>query len=422
MNLAPLKHKLDQDQIEELAFGMANPYVLYRLPMGFGKTALAIALQAQFPSLKVLVVCPAGLKLNWKKEINKFRDNMKITVISKSLDIKKPTDSDFVIVPYSLLQNAECLFEWADIVVADEAHNLKSMDAKRTQKFHQYVYENSIKRLYLMTGTAIKNRVWEIYSLMALCYYNPAAKDTKFLDMYPDHITFADKFSHRVEFEKYIGNKRIKILNWRGLKNVDELKHWLRPISRKRDPKSGPVIINNILISETDNLNLLADFEKVFEGLGDSIMSDVKAEAAAAKVPYTIEYIEGILDEVGKVIIVSDHVEPALRIAAHFKVTPITGSTNSDKRQEIVNDFEDGKTSVLVGTIGTLKEGYNLTSCWNMVLNDFCWVPGDLDQLYARINRRGQTKQCVIHAILGSPQDDTILGRLEEKREVIKRV
>lgn len=417
-----LKLSLDQEQQEELEYSLTSPYVIYELPMGFGKTALAIAIKQANPGARVLVVCPSGLKLNWKQEINKFLDNQAVTIIEKASDIYHPVDSDFVILSYSLIQHAETLFEWATIVIADEASSLKNMAAKRTSEFHRLTFENNIDKLYLMTGTPIKNRVWEFYSLIALCNYNPKLKSSPFLDKFPDHISFADHFSNRREFEKYIGKKRVKILNWDGLKNEDELKGWLKGIRRKRKPKTGPLIIKDILASEKANPELLAAFNSFMDGIGKSVMPEVKAKAARAKVPFTIEYVDSILEEVEKVVIVSEHVDSASAIAEHYNVECITGSMKTEDRQRLVNDFESGKSNILVGTIGTLKEGYTLVSAWNMVLNDYCWVPGDLDQLYARINRRGQTRQCIIHHILGSPQDEYILNRLAEKRDVIGRV
>jgi SNF2 family DNA or RNA helicase len=55
-----------------------------------------------------------------------------------------------------------------------------------------------------------------------------------------------------------------------------------------------------------------------------------------------------------------------------------------------------------------------------MVFNDFPWVPGQLSQAEYRINRIGQEKQCIVHRIIGSPQDHYILKTIESKNAVIK--
>jgi SNF2 family DNA or RNA helicase len=415
-----LKLPLTDNQKEDLKFSLAHPYSILALPMGYGKTALAIAIKASLKK-RCLVVCPSGLTLNWKKEIQKFLDGQSIKIIKSSKDIEYPFDEDFVILPNSLVHNAEVLFEWAEIVVADEAHCFKALRAKRTEKFHKFVYENNINRLYLLTGTPIKNRVEEYYSLIALCNYNPRIKDPEFLNKFPDSITFADRYSYRTEFEKYMENsgKVVKIVRWDGLKNQEELKSHLHKIYTSRKSSFGPTIRKNVLMSEAADRALLDSFLENIDTIGDGVMPDAKRDAAVAKIPFTISYVEGLLEEVEKVVVLSDHVIPATEIATHFKTTALTGSMSTDRRMELIDRFQNGTDRVLVGTIPVLKEGYTLTASYNMVFNDYCWVPGDISQCEARINRTGQTMQCVSHRILGSPQDGYILDTIEEKLEVI---
>ena len=57
-----------------------------------------------------------------------------------------------------------------------------------------------------------------------------------------------------------------------------------------------------------------------------------------------------------------------------------------------------------------------------MVFNDFSWVPGDMLQAEARINRLGQTRPCIYHRLIGSPQDHYILKTIEDKKETIMKV
>src|SRR3990167_4999511 len=101
------------------------------------------------------------------------------------------------------------------------------MDAKRTQYIHKNIFENSIDRLIITTGTPIKNRVAEFYSLLALCYYDPRIAKPEFLDRFPDSITFADHFSYRHEYTLEINNRFIPVVKWTGLRNVKELKSYL---------------------------------------------------------------------------------------------------------------------------------------------------------------------------------------------------
>ena len=176
-----LKHVLKDYQVETVEYMLQNPYCIVALVMGLGKSATAIATKMSIENSRCLVICPAYLVLNWKNEINKFAKNQVITVFKKHADVFFPVDSDFVICSYDIAVKSEILFEWANMIVIDEAHALKNMNSKRSKEIHRKVFENSIERLYLLTGTPIKNRVEEFYSLIALCNYNPRIKESAFL-------------------------------------------------------------------------------------------------------------------------------------------------------------------------------------------------------------------------------------------------
>ena len=119
-------------------------------------------------------------------------------------------------------------------------------------------------------------------------------------------------------------------------------------------------------------------------------------------------------------MIYSDHREPIQKIAAHFGVPAITGEMPANKRAQLVAEFQAGNLKYLCATIGALKEGADLFRSKDIVLNDPCWVPGDLTQMMNRIRAIGQKEPRTVHRILGSPQDEKIYSVLEEKMKVIE--
>ena len=108
--------------------------------MGLGKTFLALYLH-EILGQRTLVICPSFLIPVWRDEIQKVCSNSPvITVFDTGKSYYQPWDSDIVITSYELAQRMEGIFEWCDMLVIDESHMLKSLEAKRTQFFHRIIY------------------------------------------------------------------------------------------------------------------------------------------------------------------------------------------------------------------------------------------------------------------------------------------
>ncbi len=420
-----LELELFDYQKETVEFALKNPYSIIALEMGLGKTACMIALKDRLPKDRCLIICPSYLMLTWKEEINKFLKNQVITIFKASKQFHFPLDSDFVITSYDLAAKNPIIFEWATMIGLDEATAIKEMKTKRTEAIHKHIFENSISRIHLMTGTPIKNRVQEFYSLMALCNYNPTIKESAFLKKFPDSITFADYFSFRKEFPIWVAHKfrEIKVISWEGLKNEEELKKWLQGIYISKKSNLPAINYKNVWVSDIDDEDLLKLYDDGQEHA--RVDSNAKMESAKRKAPLTCEYVDGIISrgEVeGPVIIYTDHVDSCKHMAEHFKTTPITGQTPMDTRNKMKLDFQAGLIPVLVATVGSFSTGLTLTRSNFMVFNDYPWVPGDIAQAEFRINRTGQTRPCHVHRIFGSKQDEYIFNKVMSKKEVIDRL
>lgn len=413
-----------QNQIVEYA--VKNPYCIIAADPGLGKTRCAIEIAEKLGG-NTLVVCPSYLIQNWIEEIRLWAPpNKMITAIQKGSQIYDLVDSDYAIISYDLCQKAEYFFEWADYLVLDESQNIKSMKAKRTTFMHRVVYENSIKRVHMLTGTPIKNRVAELYSLLALANYNPSVPDGRFLDRYPDEITFADHFSYRDEYVIEINNRFVTIVKWTGLRNVDELKGWLKGLYLRIKSEDvldlPPIVYKDLIISTLPDHALRRAFDTHFqvEGAGD-VNPTAKAEAALKKAPITVKYARDLLEEVDCLLIYTDHVAASEEIAKAFNTVALNGTVSSARRMQFAKAFQEGEGRVLVATIGALSTGINLTRAHHLILNDPCWTPGDLKQTIYRIQRMTQKNTCFVHRMVGSPQDGYIYKVLEDKMATIEK-
>ena len=254
-------------------------------------TTTALATAAELKA-RTLIIVPVYLALNWKREIEKFFPGKIVSVLKHSKEFYFPVDSDFVIVTYSFVHKADILFEWAQMVIIDEGQLLKNMESKRSEAVHRLIYENSISRVIILTGTPILNRVYELYSLLAIMHYDPRVIDPPFLKKFNTYVAFANHFSYLNERQVNVGNRRVTVREWSGSKNEDELKEILskfmyRPPNAVTLPKQYEKIVP---VDDIDCPELQEAFETFISDDSNSrIQPRIKAQAALIKAPLTAE-------------------------------------------------------------------------------------------------------------------------------------
>lgn len=408
----PLPH-----QKETVAFWLKTKYIGDFSEMGTGKSLSTLATIAKIieedPFATAVITCPPYLVNNWVNEIKKH------TIMTYSVSFLKPNlDANIHIVPYTQLDKAEKLFQMATIIATDEGHYLKNLDAKRTMKFHNFFGKYTPEFFNYMSGTPIKNRIPEIYSLLLLFSKGPNLP--KIIDHYKSFYTFCCRFTN-VKQTNY-GTK------FEGMKNVEELRKFINPfvIRHSADVLNLKELVETtVVVSYQDNPELDRAFEQFRE---EGVGADTKAkhQCAVAKAPYTAQYLMECLESgAGPIVVFSDHVKPLEIIAlelSKFRCSIITGEVPVSKRQELVDRLNKHQLDILLCTIGAASSGFNMTGANLLVENDPPWVPGDRDQMKKRVHRLGQTKPCRIVSVIGSKVDERILRTLNGKDKVIKRV
>jgi SNF2 family DNA or RNA helicase len=83
-----------------------------------------------------------------------------------------------------------------------------------------------------------------------------------------------------------------------------------------------------------------------------------------------------------------------------LNVCAITGQTPEADRQVLVNEFQDGKYDVIVGTIGAMGTGLTLTEATVEIFLDEPWNRALKEQAEDRAHRIGQNSNVTIHTIM----------------------
>ena len=399
---------------------------------------------------RVLVICPASLKINWCQEIRKWSTfELKPTYITGTKDCLL---GDVSIINYELLKShAAALREktW-DLVIIDEAHYLKSSKADRTAQVWGRKRARPGKprivpipwhRLLLLTGTPILNKPQELWPLLQVL--DPEGLGN-------DWFHYARRYCQLFEIERFdpgIGKKVHQGWKWDGADNLEELQALMRDrfmIRRlKKDvltelpPKTRQVIA----IEPKKGLTKLLNSEKLSyddyvakHGKDDidppdfTEMSKVMKEVAIAMIPYAIEYLKEVLSEKEeqKVAVWTHHHEVSDALIAAFgsEAVCVDGRVSIENRQLAVDGFQtDPRIKMFIGSIQAAGIGLTLTAASLALFVERSWTPALVTQAEDRLHRIGQKENVLIrHLVFNGSQDQRQVQALVRKQEIADRV
>ena len=367
--------------------------------MGLGKTIQAIAAMNHLyhkGHRYFLVICPAGLLLNWKREIEKLTDMQAYMLHGSSFSDFESWKSDggIAVINYEGLD--KIIFDKdfpLDMVVVDEAHFVKNKDSQRTRNTVRMI-EQAEYALY-MTGTAIENNVDEMCYLIE-CLNPSIASEVK--DM--KYLAKADLFRKKIA-PVYLRRKRTDVLmelpeltihdEW-CMMNEEEI------VSYRKAVESG---------------NFMAMRRVSWDSLNST-----KAERMT-------ELCLQALGEGRKVVIFSYFLETLSFVTDLLlgKSLPvISGKLSLEKRQEILRQFDEPVARVLPIQIHTGGIGLNIQTAEIVILCEPQLKPSDEMQAISRVYRMGQINHVFVYRLVSADTiDEALVKRLHEKQNIFNQ-
>jgi SWI/SNF-related matrix-associated actin-dependent regulator 1 of chromatin subfamily A len=400
--------------------------------MGIGKTIQAIAYcalhQDQWP---VLVICPSNVKYNWAKEVARWLPDTTVEVVN---GYRGPIEeADFTVINYDLMAKR---FEQLDemefgISVLDESHYVKNNKAART-KATLSIADKSDSVLCL-SGTAITNRPAEYFTTLNLLRKAQFSSWLNYVRRYC--AAYNDGWGWKTG----------------GASNVEELHAVSRDFTIRRLKKevmaelpdkirqSIPVIPTKAELKEyrqrqrdwSDEYSHIRDSGRALPaGYVLNMLTDLRHNCGVMKVGPVSEWVLDYKENNERPIVVFAHhknvVTPLLSIfkLKGLRADTITGEVKSERRSDIVDEFQAGNLDVLVCSTLAAKEGLTLTAADTVVFVEREWVPGWEEQAEDRVNRIGQDAKTV-HALYFTVEgtiDEKFNHLIEQKRAVVKAV
>ena len=420
----PLSHQ--KEAIENLAG--SKRYILAD-DMGLGKTTSTIIAALETGAKKILIVCPATLKVNWLREIQNYTDRSVFIAEGKLYS----TEHDFVIVNYDILKNfhdvkdkESLIFQSNfDLIILDEAHYVQNAQAQRTKLVNNIC--KKVDKLWLLTGTPMTSRPMNYFNLLQLIE-SPVAQNW---------MAFAIRYCQGYQFKA--GNR--KVWNVTGASNLEELRdRTSRQVLRRLKTEVLDLpdkIITPVYLRLRSKLyeGLMGDYYDWYDNKKEesgsltvqfSKLMKVRQVIAEEKINETIELAENIINQDKKVIIFTNFTDSLNKIHEHFgkQSVYLDGSCSKTQRQYAVDQFQDNeKIKVFVGNLKAAGVGITLTAAEAVIINDLSFVPGDLSQAEDRAYRYGQKNSVsVYYPIFENTIEGIIYDMVNNKKKNIETV
>lgn len=414
--------------------------------MGLGKTRQAVIAAGDTAEGDILVICPASLKINWKREINAVYPEDEVYIFGMDSDTI-PNTTAWHIINYDVLEKYFSTLElhkW-DTIILDESHYIKGT-SKRAKLSIQLT--RKAKQVYLLSGTVVQNRPIELWNqLVAIGHPLSQAEDPE--KLYWPWVNFGRRYC--AGFRAQYGG-RTPFWDFTGASNLDELRrkiegYYLR--RKKTEVLDMPDKLKSIIqVDITDDwrakydtafddyIKWLQDHPEVLEekNLANILMvqhlvelSKVKQVASLAKVEAVADHIKNLVELGEKVVVFTTYkqtLEQLKKAVGRIKKVELTGETPPKKRQEAVDQFQtDEKTMLFFGNIEAAGVGITLTSASKVVFADLDWNPANHDQAEDRCHRIGQTGTVNVYYFTAIDTiDEDIMEMLEKKREIINAI
>ena len=398
--------------------------------MGLGKTLQIITLMLELKNIgkiPMLVVAPVSLLQNWKRECEKFAPSLRCCVHhggQRSGRYKELEQYDVVIISYSIAVNDSSLLGMVDwkLVVLDEAQNIKNPCSERTKFVKKIPRECSVA----VTGTPFENHVSDIWSLVDFVIPGLFGSQSEYNSYITDDINGADKVEPMlspVMIRRMVKDvatdlpEKIVIPQPLTMSDAEASKY-----EDYREEAKGCTENGNLNLGVLQKLRMFC----THPFLCDECSCDGDPFTSSVKYQRFCEIVEEVCSLNEKVIIFTsyqkmfDILERDMPERFGVPVWKINGSTPVDRRQQIVDEFNNHAGSAILAlnprAAGT---GLNITAANHVIHYNLEWNPALEDQASARAYRRGQKKTVFVYRLYYEDTVEQVVNeRIEKKREM----
>jgi SWI/SNF-related matrix-associated actin-dependent regulator 1 of chromatin subfamily A len=416
---------------------------------GLGKTIEALAALEADKGYPAVVVCPASLKLNWLRELERWLPGRSArALVGTGVGVSTPAVSgalqsggggaareagsvgpvDITVVNYDILaaRMEELRALEPRALVIDESHYCKNAAAKRTQAVQRLAATVPREGLVMaLTGTPVMNRPPELIAQLRI-------------------LGRLQDFGSGAQFgRRFRGPDAHLRLHWhlRARCFVRRLKAEVLPQLPAKTRAVVPVEIDNeteYRLAERDVVAWLQSQPLDLRELDAKVAAALRAErlvrlnalkllAARGKQHAALAWIHDFLSSGERLVVFAHHREIQRALLERFPgALHILGEDSHAARDAAVHAFQESgeeENQLIICSLEVAGQGITLTRSSNVAFLELDWTPAKHDQAEDRCHRIGQQDAVNASYLLAAGTiDETIATLLEHKRAVIGAV
>jgi SNF2 family DNA or RNA helicase len=380
-----------------------------------------------------LVICPASVLHNWRREANRFTPHLKVLLMESGAarhNLRKQIPQhDIIITNYALLRRDLAALSKFDFraLILDEAQFIKNPTAQVTQSVKQIKAEQRLA----LTGTPLENRLldlWSIVDFVQPAYLGSQADFNQNYEPKGDDGAWAQRVARR-RLSAKLRPLMLRRLKQQVAKDLPERieqrrdcelgepqrKLYLAELRRSREQVLQAVQEKGLAKSKIHVLAALTRLRQIC--CHPQLVSN---DSASGKTETLFELLEPLMAEGQKVLVFSQFVQMLKLLEAEcqqrqFPTYLLTGETKD--RHAIVQAFQnDANAAVFLLSLRAAGTGLNLTTASYVVLYDPWWNPAVEAQAIDRSHRIGQTRTVNAYRLIAPGTVEEKIWELQQRK------
>ena len=400
--------------------------------MGLGKTLQTITLlleQAQ--SGPSLIVVPASLVPNWRKELSRFAPTLNVFVLNDEVNreqaIEQISRNEVLVTTYALLtihQQQLSQKSW-NVVVLDEAHTIKNPNTKMSKAAMTLKAERKV----ILTGTPIQNHLSELWNLFQFINPGLLGNAEQFKKKYIIPIEENKNKERQGQLKKLISPFLLRRTKGEVIEELPEKNDINLPVELSDNELAMYELHRKkaeelALAEEGVKLSTLSEITKLRQMACSISLVDKTWMKTSSKLSTFIALAESLNDSGGRALVFSQFTSflaEVRQVMDKIKLPYLylDGATPIRKREEIVDEFQKGNYPFFLISLKAGGLGLNLTAANYVIHLDPWWNPAVEQQATDRAYRIGQRNDVTVyHLIAQHTIEEKIIRLHKTKRDL----
>lgn len=413
----PADRQLWSFQKADLAYMLRRTNSLDGDEPGLGKTPTAICYANEIGAKRVIVVCPASIRLQWVKRIREWSTMPWPLIIHPILTSRNGVhpNARWTVLSYELASQpsikAALMRATYDLLIMDEAHYLKTSATRRAKAVFDFPdglngLASRCGSLLALTGTPLPNRPREAYTLARGLNFDA-------IDWMSEHA-FGERFNPRVkrDIETEYGTRTFvdeRSGRHAELQNRLRVGFMTRHLKRDVMPQLKMPVYDLIQVEDSGPVkqalhaeSMLAIDPENLSGADAQVMGDistVRRMMGIALAPQVCDHVEMLLAGGEEKLVLFGWHTQVLDIYQHrlgkYGLVRVDGSSSARSKGMAVDLFNiDPGTRIIIGnllSLGTGTDGLQ-NVCNHALIGEPSWTPGENIQAFDRLDRGGQQR------------------------------